>query len=98
MTIWRDDVVKGLKAIGGNGSLEKIYNAVKEVRSNPLPKSWQAIIRRELEYNSSDSDIFQERFDLFYSVKGIGQGYWGLREIEKTTLNSGKPKRTRFNT
>jgi predicted restriction endonuclease len=39
-----------------------------------------AIVRRELEYNSSDSESYQGRYDLFYSVNGIGEGVWGLRE------------------
>jgi hypothetical protein len=44
-----------------------------------------AIVRRELEYNSSDSESYQGRHDLFYSVKGIGEGVWGLRETQVPT-------------
>ncbi len=82
MTKWRDDVEAALRSIGGQGTLSEIYEAVRSVRQGNLPPSWQAIVRRELEYNSSDSDSHQKRFDLFYSVRGIGSGVWGLRELE----------------
>ena len=34
---------------------------------------------------SSDSLSFRSNHDLFYSVKGIGSGVWGLREMETKT-------------
>ena len=80
MAIWRDDVKAALSRLGGQGSLEEIYAEVQRARSTNLPPSWQAIIRRELEYNSSDSDSYQHRFDIFFSVDGIGSGIWGLRD------------------
>jgi hypothetical protein len=85
---WRDDVRAALEEIGGQGSLQAIYRAVGEIRrrsGDPLPPSWQAIVRRELEYNSSDSESYQKRFNLFYSVSGIGGGVWGLRALEQST-------------
>lgn len=89
MAIWRDDVVKALGSIGGQGNLEDIYSVVRKVRNNELPRTWKSIVRRELEYNSSDSDSFQGRYDLFYSVAGIGGGRWGLRSsMRKTPLAS----------
>lgn len=81
---WRDDVVEGLTSLGGIAHLDYIYEAVSRVRLKahlPLPPSWQAIIRRELEYNSTDSESYQGRHDLFYSVNGLGSGVWGLRAL-----------------
>lgn len=73
-------MVEALRTIGGEGNLEEIYSAVEDIRSGtPMPESWQAIVRRELEYNSSDSASWQKRLDLFRSVYGIGQGQWALR-------------------
>jgi predicted restriction endonuclease len=83
MAIWRDDLTAALETLGGQGSLEQIYQAVQTIREK-MPPSWQAIVRRELEYNSSDSVSFQKRHDLFYSVDGIGKGLWGLRQKEAT--------------
>ncbi|MND34514.1 HNH endonuclease [compost metagenome] len=81
MASWRDDVVEALQRIGGRGSLAEIYESVKLVREANRPPTWQAIVRRELEYNSSDSKSHQKRHDLFRSVYGIGGGVWSLRDI-----------------
>ncbi|TDI60722.1 MAG: HNH endonuclease [Alphaproteobacteria bacterium] len=86
--IWRVSVVEALKSLGGQAPLSEIYQAIKEIREPPLPPSWEAIVRRELEYNSSDSESFQNRHNLFYSVDGLGHGVWGLREIEPKTIVS----------
>lgn len=79
MVKWRDDVVAALEDIGGKGTLSEIYDAVRKRRQTKLPKTWEAVVRRELEYNSSDSESFQGRFDLF-SSDGIGTGIWSLRD------------------
>lgn len=76
---WREEVVIALQTIGGEGTLLQICDAVERNTARELPPSWKAIIRRELEYNSSDSQSYKGRFDLFHSVKGIGTGIWGLR-------------------
>lgn len=79
---WREDVRKALEQLGGKAHLDDIYRYVRELRKSraaTLPKSLTAIVRRELEYNSSDSESYQGRYDLFYSVQGIGNGVWGLR-------------------
>lgn len=80
--LWRDDVREGLERLGGRAPLDAIYKVVREIRlrsGRRIPKSIDAIIRRELEYNSSDSESFTGRFDWFYSVDGIGAGVWGIR-------------------
>lgn len=85
MTTWRNEVIEAIREIGGQGTLSQIYAAVQSRASRQLPPSWQAIVRRELEYNSADSQSHQKKHDLFYSVDGIGAGVWGLRELEMTT-------------
>ncbi|RUU39462.1 HNH endonuclease [Mesorhizobium sp. M6A.T.Ca.TU.002.02.2.1] len=85
MQTWREDVEDAVRSIGGQGSLDQIYEAVQSLSARPLPPSWRAIVRRELEYNSSDSESYQRRFDLFFSVRGIGAGIWGLRASEEAT-------------
>lgn len=81
-TLWRDDVRSALSVLGDEAHLDEIYSKVREIRlteGRSLPTNFKAIIRRELEYNSSDSNVYQERFDWFRSVEGIGQGVWALR-------------------
>jgi len=82
---WRDDVRAGLRALGGSAHLKEIYDQVRTVRraaSRSVPKNLEAIVRRELEYNSSDAESFQGKHDWFRSVDGIGAGIWALREGE----------------
>lgn len=88
MSIWRDDLQEALEQIGGQGSLTEIYDSIERIRTKPLPKSWRAIVRRELEYNSSDSDSFQGKHDLFTSVRGIGHGVWAIRGSQQNEMTS----------
>ncbi|MEK9971644.1 MAG: hypothetical protein VW600_21105 [Ferrovibrio sp.] len=79
---WRDDVYAALKRIGRSATLYEIYRQtafLRRKRGATLPESMEAIIRRTLEENSSDSDSYKGRANLFRSVNGIGSGVWGLR-------------------
>ncbi|MGJ8537557.1 MAG: hypothetical protein ACSHW2_10420, partial [Parasphingopyxis sp.] len=84
---WRDDVLFALEQLGGEAPLDEIYQEVRRIRlreGRSLPLNYKAIVRRELEYNSSDSNVFKGKFDWFRSVDGIGGGVWAThRRIEK---------------
>ena len=95
MSTWTEDVVTGLENLDGIAPLADIYSELRKIRPDPQPESFDAIIRRTLESNSSDSDAFQERSDLFYSVDGIGGGVWGLRstlEYTPVAIDAGIPE------
>lgn len=85
--VWRQDVRDGLKALGGSGHLKDIYEQVRAIRRSKgrsVPTNLEAIVRRELEYNSADAKVYQGKRDWFKSVDGIGSGVWALRnEPEK---------------
>lgn len=94
MGTWTEDVVTGLENLNGIAPLAEIYNELRNLRPQPHPESFDAIIRRTLESNSSDSDAFQGKSDLFYSVDGIGGGVWGLRsalEYTPVAIDTGIP-------
>ena len=55
---WRDTVAAALHQLGGRASLNEIYDVVEQIREQPLPASWRAVVRRELENNSADSQNF----------------------------------------
>jgi len=79
---WIDDVLSGILAIGGKGYYSEIYKSVKRIRienGNRIPKSFEAIIRREIENHSSESEAFLGKQDLFTAPKGLGAGYWAVR-------------------
>ncbi|MGE5952669.1 MAG: hypothetical protein ACM308_03470, partial [Qipengyuania vulgaris] len=80
--LWRDDIVDALGRLGGEADLHEIYRKVTDIRKKEgrsLPPSVDAVIRRELENNSSDSESFTGHRNLFRSVNGIGGGRWALR-------------------
>jgi len=85
--LWRDDVRQALEMLGGAASLREIYAEVRKMRlsaGRSLPLNTDAIISRELEYNSSDAREFTGSRDWFRAVEGIGGGKWALRvENEK---------------
>lgn len=80
--LWRDDVRSALEQLGGAAALAAIYAKVRETRraeGRKIPSSLDAIVRRELEYNSSDSESFTGKRDWFKSINGVRGGVWGLR-------------------
>ncbi len=83
---WWQSVESALDNLGGVAPLKAIYAEVRRVREangDTTPISLEEVVRKELEYNSSDSSNWHERRDLFFSVHGIGKGIWGLRSSIK---------------
>ncbi|RCK26413.1 hypothetical protein TH9_22670 [Thalassospira xiamenensis] len=79
---WWQSVEAALENLGGTASLREIYDEVqriREVENASITMSLEANVRKELEYNSSDSANWRKSRDIFFSVNGIGQGVWGLR-------------------
>lgn len=84
MPTWQEDIVSALTNLGGTGTYPEIYDQVKGIRAD-LPPSWKDIIRRQIQDHSSDSAGFKTSADLFFSVKGLGRGVWGLRQFVQPT-------------
>lgn len=78
MSTWLDDISLALANLGGIAHYDALYPEVKKVRTGTLPESWKQIIQRTIQDHSADSDGFKGN-NVFYSVKGIGSGVWGLR-------------------
>jgi hypothetical protein len=81
---WWESVELALQELGGVASLSSLYDQVRLVRvahGASTPISIEEVIRKELEYNSSDSSNWRKTRDLFFSVHGIGKGVWGLRSM-----------------
>lgn len=85
MARWVDDITQALINLGGSAHRKEILEEVKRIRSEPPPKSIIRIIQRTIQDHSSDSEGFNKanlEKDLFFSVRGIGEGYWGLRNFK----------------
>jgi hypothetical protein len=80
MSSWLDDTKQALRNLGGVARYSEIYAEVARIRNGPLPPTWDEIIRRTIQRNSSDSAAFNNN-DAFFAARGIGGGEWGLREV-----------------
>ncbi len=85
MATWVEDIVQALKNLGGQATLNQIYDEVKRIRTEPLPANYQASIRERIEAHSSDSANFKGK-DLF---RKVAKGVWALRELEGSPYQPG---------
>jgi hypothetical protein len=79
---WLSDVFDALAALGGSADLNEIYRSVRALRrkaGRSLPVSTDAVIRKTLEENSSDSEAHRGYRDIFEMPNGRGRGYWAIR-------------------
>lgn len=82
MEDWRNFLVEIFEELGGEGNLTKdIYPLVQSKGLN-LPNNWKATLRNALELNSSDSDAWNGKDDIF-ELKNKGTGVWALKESSK---------------
>ncbi|MEP0772255.1 hypothetical protein [Coleofasciculus sp. FACHB-SPT36] len=85
MATWIEDITTALINLGGVAPLSDIYQETRRIRPQPHRKTFDAMIRDNIEKHSSDSVKFKDKPDLFFSVEGLGQGIWGLRSLQKKT-------------
>lgn len=71
---WKSEIVESLKSLGGEATLEEIYEEVKARDNKVITKTYQNTIRGTIYKKSSDSQDFQGGEDLFYTVDGKGNG------------------------
>ena len=84
-----DNIIKALEQIGGKGKYSEIYAEYEKITQESLTDGKRAGIRRTIEKNSTDSDLF-DGDDIFYSVEGKGKGMWGLRNYVETNIGGEK--------
>lgn len=75
---WVDDIVAAILAHGGEADLTEIYDHIRIYTSRGSGRSWLQSTRQRIYENSSDTIQFRGE-DIFYSVKGLGGGRWGIR-------------------
>ncbi|WP_295072569.1 hypothetical protein [Ruminococcus sp.] len=72
--------IEALKNLGGQAAYSDIYQEYARLLGKNIDPGEKAAIRKVIEDHSSDSRNFKGKNDIFYSVKGIGNGVWGLRK------------------
>jgi hypothetical protein len=81
MATWIEDIIQALKNLGGQGTNEEIFAEVKRIRKPPLPKTWHAMIIKEIGMRYRDTDYFNGN-DLF---RKLDRGFWAFRDQAGTT-------------
>ena len=79
---WLERVVEAMTRLGGQGTLSEIYEEVRDIAGDSLSDltDWDAIVRRTIQENASETKSYRGKQDLFYSVEGLGKGIWGFKE------------------
>ena len=78
---WLADLIEVYNQLGGVAKYSDVEALAKKIRTKrgaTWTRKSDATIRRTVEDNSPDSDNFTGRNRVFYSVKGLGRGVWGL--------------------
>lgn len=94
--MWIEDLSKALTNLGGYAHYTDIYSEIEKLRTN-LSNNYKAVVRRTIQQNSSDSQSWMGKNDLFYSVEGIGKGIWGLRDYTPQNVNENSENYTNSN-
>jgi 5-methylcytosine-specific restriction endonuclease McrA len=96
---WVQDLIEVYNDLGGIANYEDVYRLAKEKRL-ARQASWTskatATIRRTVEDHAESSANFRGR-SVFYSVKGHGQGVWGLMpEYLRNTEKEPAPQKSAY--
>lgn len=78
-TTWKDELIRGLKHFGGEAHRQELFAYIKSTTTKTITREFTSTLQHELERLSKDSNIFSGT-DIFYSVRGIGSGIWGLKD------------------
>ena len=77
---WIDEIVEAYEFYGGTATYPEIFAYIEQNTTRKLTSNFQNVVRFYVETHSSDSEAYRrENENLFYSVKGLGKGIWGLR-------------------
>lgn len=81
---WVDIIIKAMRKLGGSAEYTDLYGMIENLYSLRLKTkpTWDATVRYTIGQYSSDSKHFGGKKDIFYSVEGMGNGIWGLRNFD----------------
>ncbi len=90
-----EEIKIALKELEGMGSLKEINeiiehnNTLEAIHTNP---NWKDNIRATIQRHCNQTNSYRGAENLFYSVYGLGEGYWGLISYKKSqSLQSENP-------
>ncbi len=87
---WKNEVYEVINELGGRAHLHEIYKRAEERQKKVKGKisdGNKASIRDAIHKQTSDSDVFEGKEDLLYSVEGKGSGIWAIRFDSNENVN-----------
>nr|AIE95562.1 hypothetical protein [uncultured marine group II/III euryarchaeote AD1000_68_A10] len=85
--MWSFITAEAMDNLNGEARFSQLYEEIERLAMRDFTDRWKMTVQGTIERHSSDSENF-ENYDVFYSVQGIGQGFWGLREIYRLSTKS----------
>lgn len=85
------EIKKALSKLGGMGSLKEITDCIQKRNSlkyMATNKNWKDNVRAVIQRHCNMTRSYNGAENIFYSVYGLGEGYWGL--IKKKEQNERK--------
>lgn len=79
------EIINALGALDGCGSLREINYYIESNNILPAIKSnrnWKDNVRATIQRHCSETKSYRGADDIFYSVYGLGEGYWGLKSMK----------------
>lgn len=79
-----DETIAALEELGGTASLKEITDKIEQngrltyIQTNP---NWKDNVRATIQRHCSATRSYRGAEDVFFSVYGLGEGYWGLNSF-----------------
>lgn len=85
LTTYLSEILSALQSLGGMGSLKEINDLIE--RRNLLPYihtnvNWRGNVRAVIQRHCSETQSYHGGGDIFYSVYGLGEGFWGILSMK----------------
>lgn len=84
------EIISSLEQLGGAASLKEINETIRQNGTLPSiftnPK-WTNNVSAEIQRHCRATKSYRGADDLFYSVYGLGEGYWGLNTYKEKLAN-----------
>lgn len=93
-TSYLAEIIRALEQLGGVASLAEINERIYGNGTMPYIKTnvnWKDNVRATIQRHCKSTRSYNGTADLFYSVYGLGEGFWGLKsrieDVERLDIN-----------
>ena len=84
-TSYLAEIIRALKQLDGAGSLKEINSTIEQNKTMPYINTnlnWKNNVSATIQRHCIQTRSYRGAENLFYSVFGLGEGFWGLVEYK----------------